>query len=76
MADRTRKVRFSVAIAGASFSYAPGEEVTAGAPGQIDLDEAGRYVSAGAAEWVESRDVETATRKTPERATTRRRKKE
>ena len=68
MSGRTRKVRFLVSLASASWSYGYGQEVEAGAPGEIDLEEAGRYVSAGSAEWVKQR-VEKATRKAPERAT-------
>lgn len=75
MASRTAKVRFLIGVGSASFSYSPGDEVEAGAPGEIDLEEAGRHVSAGNAEWVEKR-AERATRKTPERMTRRDRKGE
>lgn len=74
MADRTAKVRFFVSVASTSYSVTPGQVVEAGAPGQIGLEEAGRYVSSGAAEWVEVKR-ESATRKTPEHATTRKPKR-
>ncbi|GAG00649.1 unnamed protein product, partial [marine sediment metagenome] len=52
MPNRTKRVRFLVGVASTSFSYAPWEEVDAGALGQIDAEEAARYVAAGVAEWV------------------------
>ena len=67
MADRTAKVRWLVSVASDSFSYSPGEESEVGASFQIGLEEASRFVSSGAAEWVEQKK-EKATRKTPERA--------
>ena len=70
MADRTAKVRWLVSVAGDSFSRSPGEESTVGASCDIGLEEASRYVSSGAAEWVEEKK-ETATRKAPERAAKR-----
>ena len=73
MPNRTKRVRFLVGVASTSYSYAPGDEVDAGALGQIEIEEAARYVSSGAAEWVAVRQkIETATKEAPERATARR----
>lgn len=70
MADRTAKVRWLVSVGADSFSYSPGEESAVGASCHIGLEEASRYVSSGAAEWVEAKK-EKATRAAPERAATR-----
>ena len=65
---RTVKVRWLCSVAGPLFSYDTGEEVAVGAGHDIGLEQASRYVSSGAAEWVEKKKRETATRRAPERA--------
>lgn len=62
----TVKVRWLQSVAGPLFSYDRGEEVAVGDDCNIGLEEAGRYVATGAAEWVEKKKRETATRRAPE----------
>lgn len=67
MPDRTPKVRMLTAVGGPTFSLNRGDVVDVGEGCVFGFEEAGRFVSKGAAEWIKKQKKETATRRAPER---------
>jgi len=67
-----KRLKSLTSIASASWSYRPGQEFEAGAPGEVDEEEANRLVAAGVFEVVEAEKREPRRRRSKKETATAR----